>query len=82
MAVKRGPNPAGPIGNAKQPDSTYLFGTPEEINNRVNTGYDHPPQEYAPHFVQIGPGNTGQSVDDNANRRLRAGNLKFSGGPR
>lgn len=79
MAVKPGPS-LGKWGAARKVDSTYLFGTQEEIDNRVNTGYDAPPDNHVPKFVQIAPVNTGQNTN-NAGQKLRSGNLKFSRGP-
>lgn len=78
MSVKKGPSLGW--GGAKEPDPTYLFGTPEEITNRVHTGYDRNPENHVPHFVQIAPANTGANVN-NAGKTLRTGNLKFSRGP-
>lgn len=80
MAVKKGPNPFGKAGQAKSPDPTYMFGTPEEIANRTDTGYDRKPQDHAPSFRQIGPDNTGKNAN-NAGRMLRSGNFKFTRGP-
>jgi len=78
MAVKKGP--ALGWGEAKQPPDEYRFGTPEEIANRVHTGYDRSPENHPTHFVQISPTNTGANVN-NAGKILRSGNLKFSRGP-
>jgi hypothetical protein len=79
MAVKPGPA-MGKWGAARTVDPTYLFGTQEEIDNRVHTGYDNPPDHHVPHFVQISPVNTGKNTN-NAGQALRSGNLKFSKGP-
>lgn len=59
--------PLGVFGTTKSPPDYTLFGSPEEIDDRVATGYrltGTPPENAAPSFQQIRPGPT----DKDANR--------------
>jgi hypothetical protein len=64
-------------------DPKYLFGTPEEVDNRAgDTGYpaDRDPSHRETKFVQIPPTtDTGRDLNDIAFAH-RSGEIKFSGG--
>lgn len=79
MAVRKNRS-LGAFGNTKQVPDRYLFGTPEEISERVNTNYPTPPPQAPTSFQQIRPGGSGGDVN-NAAPTGRSGNQKY-GSPR
>lgn len=60
--------PQGEFGGHSPINPRYLFGEPEEIDNRVATGYKASggtnPASASPRFVQIRPGPTGKSANE------------------
>jgi hypothetical protein len=72
----------GPRSRSRKPPDKFLFGTPEEIDNRTETLYtEFKPADNAPAFVQIKPeSSSGQSVN-RAPLQGKSGNYKFAGGP-
>jgi len=62
-------------------NAKYLFGSPEEVANRINTGYpsDKNPTTHPPSFTQIPPSISGESAND-PRFKHRSGDIKFSGG--
>jgi hypothetical protein len=69
---------------SRKPPAEYLFGTPEDINNRefeaglFNAGGNV--QDHAPAFKQIPPSSGSGSVN-RAGYKHKSGEMKFSGGP-
>jgi hypothetical protein len=63
-------------------DPKYLFGTDQEVANRVSTGYpaDRNPTHRAPAFVQIPPVAASGRVLNDVEFAHRAGDIKFSEG--
>lgn len=59
----------------------YLFGTPEEVANRINTGYpaDKNPATHPSDFTQIPPKISGENAND-PKFQHRSGDIKFSRG--
>ncbi len=69
---------------SRKPPAEYLFGTPEDVNNRefeaglYNAGGDV--QNHAPAFKQIPPAMGSGSVNRQGYKH-KSGEMKFSGGP-
>lgn len=60
----------------------FFANTPEEVANRLNTGYGkQAPQNNAPAFKQIPGGSSGKSLADPSFDQ-RSGMMKFSAGPK
>ncbi len=69
---------------SRKPPAEYLFGTPEDVNNRqfeaglFNAGGDV--QAHPTAFKQIPPSSGSGSVN-RAGFKSKSGDMKFSGGP-
>lgn len=72
--------PQGAFGGHTPINPIYLFGEPEEIDNRVATGYKASggtnPAATPPSFKQIRPGPTGKSANEPRPAQYE-GTLKF-----
>ena len=79
------PEPQGEYGSFDGIDPIYLFGEPEEIDNRVATGYKASsgtnPAQAPPSFVQIRPGPSGKNANEPSPKNYN-GNFKFGNGRR
>lgn len=56
--------PFGVFGSMTPVNPRYLFGEPEEIDDRIATGYVTPPENAAPRFEQIRPGPAGTNANE------------------
>jgi len=77
--------PQGEFGGHSVIDPRYLFGEPEEIDNRVATGYKASggtnPAAAPPSFQQIRPGPSGKNANEPAPKNY-VGNFKYGNGRR
>ena len=70
----------GAFGNTKAVPDRYLFGSPEEVAERVATNYVTPPSAAPSSFQQIRPGPSGGDINS-TQPTGRSGDQKF-GSPR
>ena len=66
VTVEKGGGGLGVFGTTKMPPGYTLFGEPEEVDNRVATGYrlgGTAPENAAPAFQQIRPGPTAKDAN-------------------
>ena len=78
--------PQGEFGGHTPVNPRYLFGEPEEIDNRVATGYKASggtnPAAAAPSFEQIRPGPTGKSANEPEFNKNYGTSNNYDGNPR
>jgi hypothetical protein len=75
------PDKYGAFSTMRAIPEKYLFGTDEEIGNRVATGYVTNPAGTPPSFAQIRPGPTGKDANTPELKQY-TGAKNYDGNPR